>query len=126
MIMALLAWYFFGGAATGGAILTSAYVAEIQARVGTTVEDETRSAAAGKIIRDLNKEVKLFEKAFAKSGKRLTRLYKDHADTRQQSLEILGNLNAAWKQGQERALDARFALRNELTKAEWVALFNDR
>ena len=51
MIMALLAWYFLGGAVTGGAILTSADVAELQDRVAIVVEDDARSQRANSVCR---------------------------------------------------------------------------
>jgi hypothetical protein len=40
-------------------------------------------------------------------------------------LALLGDLNAEWAAGQERALNARFALRDVLTEEEWSAFFGN-
>ena len=123
MIWAFLAWYFLGGTASGGAILTSAGVAELQQQVVVVVADKARAKAATAILNDLKKDVKAFERAFGKSGKQLNRLYADHVDNRLQAQEIFDGLNAAWGAEQGRALDARFALRDALAEDEWAALF---
>lgn len=125
MIWALLAWYFFGGGVGSGAILTSSDVDDLRERVAIVIEDETRRQAAAQKLKELKKDVRAFEKAFAKSGKKLNKLYKDHEGDREEALAILDDLNSDWAAGQERALDARFGLRNELTKEEWSALFGN-
>lgn len=124
MIWALLAWYLLGGATSGGAILTSTGVAQLRDRVEIVVADEARQSAAEEIFNRLHDDVRAFEKSFSKSGKRLNKLYKLHEDNRPEALAILDNLNAEWATGQARALDARFALREELTREEWVALLD--
>jgi hypothetical protein len=123
MIWAFLAWYFLGGTASGGAILTSAGVADLRERVTVVVEDKARARIAAALLNDLKKDVKAFESDYSKSGKLLNELYSDHADNRRQVQAALDALNAAWEEGQGRALDARFALRDVLTEKEWAALF---
>jgi hypothetical protein len=126
MIWALLAWYFFGGGGAGsGAILTSSGVDDISDQVAIVVEDETRRQSAKQTLKGLKKELKTFEKSFTKSGRKLNKLYKDHADNREEALAILAELNSEWKAGQENALDARFALRDTMTEDEWAAVFGD-
>jgi len=125
MIMAMLVMYFLGGSVGSGAILTSAGVAELQKQVLVVMDDEARAKRASAILEELRKEVTTFEKAFAKSGRQLNKLYKDHRDNGQAALDILDDLNATWESGQERALDARFALRDELSQDEWDKLFGN-
>ena len=38
---------------------------------------------------------------------------------------VLDGLNRDWQRGQERALDLRFELREQLTREEWAALYSD-
>jgi hypothetical protein len=126
MIWALLAWYFFGGGgAVSGTILTSSGVDDISEQVAIVVEDETRRQSAQQTIKGLKKELKAFEKSFAKSGRKLSKLYEDHADNREEALAILAELNSEWKAGQESALDTRFALRDTMTEDEWAAVFGN-
>lgn len=124
MIWALLAWYFFGGGgAASGAIITSSGVDALSEQVEVVVEDDTRRQQASLVLRELRKEVKAFERSVEKSGSRLDKLYEDHTDNRQEALNILGELNSEWKVAQDRALDARFALRDNVTQDEWSELF---
>lgn len=125
MIWALLAWYFFGGGVGSGAILTSSGVDDLSEQVAIVVEAETRRESATRTLKSLKKDVKAFEKTFARSGKKLNKLYKDHEGDREEALAILDDLNSEWATGQERALDARFALRDELSEEEWSELFGN-
>lgn len=125
MIWALLAMYFFGGGVGSGAVMTSAGVDDLTDRVAIVVEDEARRENAAATLKDLKKDVRAFEKVFAKTGKQLSKQYKDHAVGRDAALVVLDQLNAEWANGQQQALDARFALRETLTESEWRALFAD-
>ena len=126
MIWALIAWHFFGGAGIGsGAILSASGVEALREQVIIVVEDDARRQGASDVLRDLQKSVKAFEKAFRKSGKQLDKLYADHADTTDEALGILDSLNIEWAAGQQKTLDARFELRDKLTEQEWSTLFDD-
>ena len=125
MIWALLAAYFLGGGVGGvsGSMLTTAALDQLSKQTATVVVDPARAAAAQQTLAELRKEVKAFEKTFARSGKQLTRSYKDHAADFDQALAILDDLNSGWAVSQQRALDLRFELRASLTEEEWAALF---
>ena len=126
MIWAFLAWYFFGGAGgVSGAILTSSGVDELRDQIPIVVEDESRRKSASRTLVDLKKEVEAFEKSFGRSGRKLNKLYVDHADNREEAYLILDNLNSQWEAAQGRALDLRFELRDEMTETEWSALFGN-
>ena len=124
MIWALLALYFFGGGGMGsGAILTSSAIGDLTQQVETLIEDKTRRKAAVRTLKDLEKDVKAFEKAFSKSGRELNKLYLDHADNEDAAFELLEALDSEWERGQRRAIDARFELRDKLTEEEWSIVF---
>ena len=90
----------------------------------TAIDDPARVEAAQQTFRELKKEVKAFEDAFSRSGKQLTKSYKDHAADKEQALAILDNLNSEWELMQLRAIDLRFELRNDVTEEEWSELFS--
>ena len=123
MIWAILIWYFMGGAAgLGGAALTSTQVADLEGRVVAVVAERDRQQRAGRLLKDLRKDLKRYEKAYSKSGKELAALYLRHTDNRDEALAVLEGVNTDWRAAQERALDAFFALRIDLTADEWPAL----
>jgi hypothetical protein len=119
-------WYFLGGGA--GAInavaLTPATVEALSDRVAIVVEDPARAEAAQSTLADLKAEVVAFEKTFAVSGKAVKRSYRDHGADRADIEAVLDQLNRDWERGQERALDLRFELRDQLTREEWAALYS--
>ena len=123
MIWALLAIYFLGGGGVGGSILTPAAVKQIGKRVEAEVTDAARVEAATQTLAELKAEVKGFEKIFAKSGKELSGLYKDHGAGADRMLAALDSLNTEWEASQQRAIDLRFDLKESLTEEEWAAVF---
>ena len=122
MIWALLAAYFLSGGISGSA-LTTAVVKELSEQVETIVAEPARADAAQQTFKELRKEVKAFEKMFGKTGRQLSKSYKDHAADRDQALALLEDLNSGWEASQQRALNLRFELRASLTEEEWTALF---
>lgn len=123
MLMALLAAYLLGGGGLGGSILTPAAVKQMSKQVEVTVVDSARAEAAAETLAELKVEIKGFDKKFAKSGKELTKLYKDHGADGDQMLAVLAELNADWEGSQQRGIDLRFELRESLTEEEWAAVF---
>jgi septal ring factor EnvC (AmiA/AmiB activator) len=120
-------WYFLGGGATGisGGALTPSAVEQLSERVAVVVEDPTRTEAAQKSLAELKREIVAFEKQFAASSKAIKRSYSDHAEKRTEIDAVLDELNRDWERGQERALDLRFELREQLTREEWETLFSE-
>lgn len=125
MLMAMLAAYFLSGGLAGvsGSTLTAAVVKQLSEQVQTIVAEPARLDAARETLKVLGKEVKVFEKMFRRSGRQLTKSYKDHAADRDEALSILADLNAGWERSQQRALDLRFELRGSLSEEQWSALF---
>ena len=124
MIWALLAAYFLsGGMGVSGAMLTADSTKELSQRVDRVIADSDRAEEAQKTLAALRKDAKAFQKVFAKSGKQLSKSYRDHADDGEQALVILDELNADWEVAQQQAIDARFELRESMTAEEWAELF---
>ena len=126
MFWAFMYWYFLGGGAAGisAGVLTPGAVEELSDRVAIVVEDSVRADAARSTLADLKKNAVAFEKTFAASGKAVKRSYRDHGADRAEIEAVLEQLNRDWERGQERALDLRFELREQLTREEWNALYS--
>ena len=123
MIWALLAMYFLGGGGASGSMLTTAAIKQLSEQTEIVVADPARAEAAQQTFVDLRKEVKAFEKKFAKSGRQLNKFYKNYTGDADQALALLEDLNSGWETSQQRAIDLRFELRDSLTEEEWAALF---
>ena len=125
MIWALLAAYFLGGGLGGisGSLLTTGAIDVLSQQAETIIDSPTRAAAAQQLLKELRKEVRAFERSFAKSGRKLNKVYKDYSSTHEDALTILNDLNSDWEAGQLRAIDLRFALRDQMTEEEWGELF---
>jgi hypothetical protein len=127
MLAALLMAFLLGGAAgTFGGILNQAMLEDVDGRVQQAIADPARAERASLEIGALRSELKDFEKAFGKSSKNLTKIYKDHeADALMMRAE-LDALDSGWEAAQARALDHRFAIKESMTRDEWRATFQDR
>ena len=119
-------WYFLGGGAAGisAGTLTPAAVEALSERIAIVVEDPARAEAARATLAELKRETTVFDKKFATSGKAVKRSYRDHAADRAEIEAVLDQLNRDWERGQERTLDLRFDLREQLTREEWAALYS--
>jgi hypothetical protein len=119
-------WYFFGGgaAAIDAGALTPASVEELSDRIEIVVEDPARAEAAQKTLDELKTEVAAFGKKFTASGRAISRSYRNHAAGPTEIEAVLEHLNQDWERSQERALDLRFELRDQLTREEWAALYS--
>ena len=126
MFWAFMYWFFFGGGsgAVDAGALTPATVEQLGDRIEIVVQDPGRAEAAQLILDDLGQAVASFEKTFAASEKAVNRSYRDHAADRAEIEAVLDQLSRDWEQGQERVLDLRFELRDQLTPEEWAALHN--
>ena len=125
MFWAFMYWYFFGAGAGGieAGALTPAAVEELSERVAIVVEDPARAEAAKLPLAELKAEVSAFQKKFTASGTAISRSYRDHEADSAEIEAVFDQLNRDWEKGQERALDLRFELRDQLTREEWAALY---
>jgi hypothetical protein len=125
MIWALLAAYFLGGGLGGisGSMLTTGAIDVLSEHAETVIDSPPRAAAAQQLLKELRKEVRAFERSFAKSGRKLNKVYTDYSSTQEDALTILNDLNSDWEAGQLKAIDLRFELRDQMTEEEWGELF---
>ena len=127
MLAALLMAYLLGGGGgVAGSVLTPGAVKHIGKDVERAVADSARADLATQALAELKAEVKAFEKKFGKSGKQLTKLYKEHGAEAEQMLAVLDGLNGDWESAQQRAVELRFELKESLTEAEWGEVFGDK
>ena len=124
MLWALLGMYLFGvGGGPVVGVLGPAEIKQISQQVKAVVVDPARREAALDTLSNSRSTSKGFEKAFSKSGKGLKSLYRDHEADTQPMVAILEALNEDWHQAQQRALELRFELREQLTEEEWALIF---
>jgi len=124
MLTALLISLLFGGGGTSAIVITPDMLTGMIKEVRMSVVDPARADAAVELLKGARSDVKSFEKSFAKSGKTLTMLYKQHAGDSQEMLAQLDELNGKWEATQVAVLDARFQLKELLPRDEWEALFS--
>lgn len=121
MIMAMLVAYFLGGlSAIDGGMLSSSGLKEMSLRSQIVIADPERAEAAHDLLRGLKKKIGAFERAFAREGRELNRLYRNHESNEDQAFTILRQANAEWEVIQRQALDVRFRLRDQMTEEEWA------
>ena len=124
MLIALLLSYVLGG---GGApfsgVLTTATLKDLGNRVSTFVTDPSRAARAAEILSSAQKDAKKFEKAYAESGKNLSRYYRDHKQNGARMMAEIRSLERRWETAQTKVLALRFELKSNLTKEEWERIF---
>jgi len=127
MIWAMLAAYFLGGGMGGvhGSLLTSTMVKELSLLAETVIVEPERAGTVKSTFEALRNEIRRYERKFARSGRQLNRSYKDHEADREQVLSILSDLNNDWETMQNRAIELRFELRDQMTEEEWKKLFPD-
>ncbi|TYC62506.1 hypothetical protein FMN52_01740 [Marinobacter sp. BW6] len=121
MLVAIIIAFFLGGPNASGAILTQDMLKSFERLAQQEITDPVRAEAVMQEVAALRDELKQFDKTFAKSGKVLTELYKDHDAGPARLLVQLDLLNDEWETAQSLALDHRFAIRDQMTKDEWAA-----
>ena len=127
MIWFLLATYFLGGGLGGISVsaLTPARVEAVMETVAHVVPEGERADAAGDLLRQLRKEVRQYGRRLAWTGQQMNRAYRDHDADEERFLGQMRELDADWEQRQQRVLDLRFALREQLTESEWTQVFGE-
>ena len=127
MLAAILMAFFLGGAGgIFGGILTQSILEDADSRMQQAIDEPARAERAAALIKELSSEMKGFDKTFARSGKALTRIYKDHTAEEGAMQAQLDTLNSDWESAQARALDLRFDVKEVMTREEWQRAFADR
>jgi uncharacterized protein HemX len=127
MLAAILMAFFLGGAGgVFGGILTQSILEDAEGRMQQTIDDPARAEQAATLVKELSSEIKRFDKTFGKSGKALTKIYKNHAAEEGALQAQLDALNTDWEAAQGRALDLRFDVKEVMTREEWERTFTER
>ena len=127
MIWAILGWLLFSGSGSvygaSALMLTEDGNEELIGAISAIVSQDDRRQSAIQPLTELQADIRSFEKLFKNSGEKLNKLYQSHDSMSHEASAILDELNKSWEEGQARALDARFKLRDSLTEQEWDSLF---
>ena len=123
MLIALLVSYLLSGNSLFASQITEDNLDAIADRIEIMIEDPETVSASEDILDVAADELKDFEKLFSKSGKALTKQYKDHEATTDVMLAELETLNTGWAATQSQLLQQRFALKALLTEDQWNELF---
>lgn len=124
-VLILLAGALFLGGATvvTGAYLTGLDIKDLDKAVKRTVDDNGREKAARETIETWKKDGAAFEERFGKREESVLKLLKSGTTDRAAIDAILAEQDVDTDAILKRTLDHRFALRAELTTAEWIEIF---
>ena len=125
MLAALLIAFFLGASGASGAVLTQGMLKDFDERTQQAIDDPARAEVVSAEVAAMADELKHLNKTFAKSGKSLSKLYKDHSADSASMQAQLDALNADWEAAQTRAVEHRFNVRDQMTQEEWQAVFAD-
>jgi hypothetical protein len=126
MLDTMLSVFLLGGGLMGGMTLNPDDVKAVKQRVEVSIDDNTRLAAAAKVLDQLETEVKDFNRVFTDSGERLGDIYRNHATASRQLLHTLEALNLEWYVSQFRSIKLRNQLKEAITAEEWPMVFTTR
>ncbi len=123
LIALLLSYVLSGSGAPFSGVLTSATLKDLSNRVATAVTDPARAQRAEKTLSNARGDVTAFEKAYAESGKNLSRYYREHEQNGALMGAEINKLERRWEAAQAKVLALRFELQSNLTREEWQQVF---
>ncbi len=125
MLWAMLFGFLFYSASAGVSpeAVSSADIDTLGARIMEIVDGSTREPTVSAVLTELSAGYKKFGKFYTKSGKELTKQYKNHAATTADAYIVMDKLNDDWQVAQARATDLHFELKTLLTEDEWNAVY---
>lgn len=127
MFWALLALYFFGGAAGSGVgILTESMIDHTAERVEVVVVDAKRVQKAVEALGVMKHELGIFNEKLIKSDQAMRVLYKDHSAGANRMLTNLKALDVDWELAQKNIIEQHFELKKSISKKEWVEIFTEK
>ena len=121
MILILLFLLGGGGASTIIANVQGHTPSEIKKVIKKEVADETRQDAALAVVKAWGKADKAQDKALAKARKALLKLVTQDDAKLGDTVEFTAQIDAAIHESDKNFLDMRFAVKAQMTKAEWDA-----
>jgi len=124
ILIILLGALFLGGATLAAGVFgTGKSLGDVGKSVKKQVADESRRNAAREVIGRWSSDVKGFLKQSGHRQKTLAKLMRRHDATRPELTAVISEQASASDELDRRALDYRFALKEQLTREEWGRVF---
>ncbi len=95
----------------------------LEARMEEHVKDKARRKAAGKVFAEMRETREGLLKNFKGLTERLSKAHAGHTTPRADVEKILGEADAARTESWSKQIEARFKLRDTLTREEWAQVF---
>jgi hypothetical protein len=124
VLIILLGVLFLGGATLAAGVFgTGKSLGDVGKAVKKQVADENRRDAAREVISRWSSDVDGFLKQTGHRQKTMTKLMRRHDATRPELTAVISEQALASDEIDRRALDYRFALKEQLTREEWGRVF---
>ena len=92
-------------------------------RIGEVVRDTTRRTGALAVVGELRTTRQGTFKSIESLSERLSKSHANHVAPRLETEKLLEELDPIWNEALKKQLDARFKLREILTRDEWAQVF---
>jgi len=124
ILIILATTLLFGGATvTVGVFTTGQPIKEITKKVKNLQMEEDRQDEALRLVKKWKKDGKTYWKADQKNMKKLLKLMKKYETTPEDLQELITKQDQNSDENDKILLDIRFALKEQMTKEEWDAVF---
>ena len=124
LIAIFLASLLFGGAAAGlSALYDQVSIKRLHKAVKAQIQDPQRRQSLAMILDELDAAATSYSTSHARLASRLLEALERHETTRSAADQFLAELDALDRFSREALLQRRMQLREQLTVAEWNALF---
>jgi len=125
ILVILATTLLFGGATVAVGVMTTGQTAkEITKKIKNLEMDEDRQDEALRLIKQWKKDGKAFWKADQKNMKKLFKLMKKYETTPGELDELVAAQDRNADENDRILLDNRFALKEQMTKEQWDAVFD--
>jgi hypothetical protein len=114
-----------GGSVTVGLLATGQSTKQITKEVKSLEMDEERQDETVRLLKKWKKDGKAFWKADQKSMKKVLKLMKKYETTPGELQDLIDRQDQNADEHDKTLLDTRFALKEQLTREEWDAVFKN-
>ena len=119
LIGALMAIFFSSTADLPG----QGFVDLLNTSIEQRITEPNRRKAISSDADDIEKALAHFSKKLEKAAKRMVKTNEDHDSNRPGFEKILDELNRERANAQQKILDLRFSIKNQMTRKEWQGAF---
>jgi hypothetical protein len=95
----------------------------IDALVKQGITEPDRKKAVSADVADMEETLEDFSKSLKSAGKRMVKLNKDYGSSRRAWESVLDELNGERADTQQRILELRFSIRDQMSREEWQKAF---